>query len=44
MKYGNKLFTKPEQCKQLKIKLKQRKKNNDAAKRKRIEHTAPNRA
>jgi hypothetical protein len=33
MKYGDKLFTKPEQCEQLKIELKQRMKNNDAAKR-----------
>ena len=41
MKYGNKLFTKPEQCEQLKIELKRRMKNNDAAKRKRSEHTAP---
>ncbi len=31
MKYGNKLFAKPEQCKQLKIELKQRMKNNDEA-------------
>jgi hypothetical protein len=41
MKYGDKLFTKPEQCEQLKIELKRRMKNNDAAKRKRSEHTAP---
>ena len=40
MKYGNKLFTKPEQCEQLKIELKQRMKNNNAAKRKRSEPTA----
>ena len=30
MKYGDKLFTKPEQCEQLKIELKRRMKNNDA--------------
>jgi hypothetical protein len=41
MKYGDKLFTKPEQCEQLKIELKQRMKNNDAAKRKRSEHIPP---
>jgi len=41
MKYGDKLFTKPEQCEQLKIELKRKMKNNDVAKRKRIEHTAP---
>ena len=41
MKYGNKLFTKSEQCKQLKIELKRIMKNNDAAKRKRSEHTVP---
>ena len=40
MKYGNKLFTKPEQCEQLKIELKQRMKNNDAAKQNRSKHTA----
>ncbi len=34
MKYGDKLFTKPEQCKQLKIELKQRIKKNEAPKRK----------
>jgi len=39
MKYGNKLFTKPEQCEQLKIELKQRMKNNDAAKRTRSKST-----
>jgi hypothetical protein len=41
MKYGDKLFTKPEQCEQLKIELKRRMKNNDAAKRKRSEHIPP---
>ena len=41
MKYGDKLFTKPEQSKQLKIELRRRMKNNDAEKRKRSEHTAP---
>ena len=41
MKYGNKLFTKPEQSEQLKIELRQRMKNNDAAKQKRSKHTAP---
>ncbi len=41
MKYGNKLFTKPEQSEQLKIELRQRMKNNDAAKCKRSKHTAP---
>ncbi len=41
MKYGDKLFTKPEQCEQLKIELKRRMKNNNGAKRKRSEHTAP---
>ncbi len=35
MKYGNKLFTKPEQCEQLKIELIRRMKNNNAAKHKR---------
>ena len=44
MKYGNKLFTKPEQCEQLKIELKRRMKNNDAAKRKRSEHILPNKS
>ena len=42
MKYGNKMFVKPEQSEQLIIELKRRMKNNDeAAKRKRSEHTAP---
>jgi hypothetical protein len=41
MKYGDKLFTKPEQCEQLKIELKRRMKNNDAEKRKRREHILP---
>ncbi len=41
MNYGNKLFTKPEQCKQLKIELKRRMKNNYAEKRKRSKHTVP---
>ena len=41
MKYGNKLFTKPEQCEQLKIELKWRMKNNDAAKCKRNQHIPP---
>jgi len=41
MKYGDKLFTKPEQSKQLKIELRWKMKNNDAAKRKRSKHTAP---
>ncbi len=40
MKYGDKLSTKPEQSKQLKIELRRRMKNNDAAKRKRSKHTA----
>jgi hypothetical protein len=31
MKYGNKMFVKPEQSKQLIIELKRRMKNNDAA-------------
>ena len=31
MKYGNKLFKNAEQCKQLKIELKRRMKNNDEA-------------
>ena len=35
MKYGNKLCTMPEQCEQLNIELKQRMKNNNAAKCKR---------
>ncbi len=44
MKYGNKMFVKPEQSKQLIIEIKQRMKNNDAAtKRKRSENTAPKR-
>ena len=43
MKYGDKLFTKPEQCEQLKIELKRRMKNNDAAKRERSKHTAQRR-
>ena len=43
MKYGDKLFTKPEQSKQLKIELRQRMKNNDAAKRKRSKHIPPKR-
>ncbi len=41
MKYGDKLFTKPEQCEQLKIELKRRMKNNDAAQHKRSEHIPP---
>jgi len=41
MKYGDKEFTKPEQCEQLKIELKRRMKNNDAAKRKRSKHILP---
>ena len=42
MKYGNKMFVKPEQSKKLIIELKQRMKNNNAAaKRKRSVHTAP---
>ena len=41
MKYGNKMFVKPEQSEQLIIELKRRMKNNDeATKRKRSEHTA----
>ena len=41
MNYGNKLFTKTEQCEQLKIELKRIMKYNDAAKHKRSKHTAP---
>ena len=42
MKYGNKMFVKPEQSKQLLIELKRRMKNNNAAaKRKRSEHIPP---
>ncbi len=41
MKYGDKLFTEPEQSKQLKIELRQRMKNNDAAKLKRSKHIPP---
>ena len=42
MKYGNKIFVKPEQSEQLIIEIKRRMKNYDAAaKRKRIKHTAP---
>ena len=45
MKYGNKKFVKPEQSEQLIIELKRRMKNNDeAAKRKRNEDTAPKRS
>jgi len=41
MKYGNKMFVKPEQTKELIIELKRRMKNNDeATKCKRREHTA----
>ena len=42
MKYGNKMFFKPEQSKQLITDLKRRMKNNYAAtKRKRSKHTVP---
>ncbi len=42
MKYGNKMFVKPEQSKQLIIEIKRRMKNNDAAaKRKRSNNNAP---
>ena len=42
MKYGNKMFVKPEQSKQLIIEIKRRMKNNDAAaKRKRSDDNAP---
>ncbi len=42
MKYGNKIFVKPEQSEQLIIELKRRMKNNDAAeKRKRSNRNAP---
>ena len=42
MKYGNKMFAKPEQSEQLIIEIKQKIKNNDAAtKHKRSEATAP---
>ena len=43
MKYGDKMFTKQEQSKQLKIELKRKMKNYNAAKRKRSEDTAPKR-
>ena len=43
MKYGDKLFTKPEQSEQLKIELRRRMKNNDAEKRKRSKHILPKR-
>ena len=42
MKYGNKMFVKPEQSEQLIIEIKRRMKNNDAAaKRKRSNNNAP---
>ena len=42
MKYGNKMFTKPEQSKQVIIEIKRRTKNNDeATKRKRRKDAAP---
>ena len=42
MKYGNKMFVKPEQSEQLIIEIKWIMKNNDAAaKRKRSEHIPP---
>jgi hypothetical protein len=41
MKYGDKLFTKKEQCEQLKIELKRRMKNNDAAKHKKSKNIPP---
>ena len=44
MKYGNKMFTKPEQINQLKIVLKQKMKHYDAAKCKRSKDTVPKRA
>ncbi len=44
MKYGNKMFVKPEQSERLLIELKWRMKNNNAAaKRKRSEHIPPKR-
>ena len=43
MKYGNRMFIKPEQSEQLKIILEQKMKHYDAAKRKRNEDTAPKR-
>ncbi len=43
MKYGDKMFTKPEQSKQLKIELIHKIKNYDAAKRKRSKDATPKR-
>ena len=43
MKYGNRMFIKPEQSEQLKIILEQKMKHYDAAKRKRNKYTAPKR-
>ena len=44
MKYGKRMFIKPEQSEQLKIILEQKMKHYDAAKRKRNEETAPKRS
>ena len=44
MKYGNKMFKKPEQSKQLKIVLKHKMKHQDAAKSKKIKDEAQKRA
>ncbi len=43
MKYGNRMFIKPEQSKQLKIILEQKMKHYDAVKRKRNKDTVPKR-
>ena len=43
MKYGNRMFIKPEQSKQLKIILEQKMKHYNAAERKRNKNTAPKR-
>ena len=44
MKYGNKMFVKPEQCKKLIIELKWRMKNKDASEKpKRSKDTVPKR-
>ena len=43
MKYGDKMFTKPKQSKQLKIELIRKMKNYDAAKRKRSKDATPKR-
>jgi hypothetical protein len=41
MKYGDKMFTKPEKSEQLKIELIRKMKNYNAAKRKRSEDATP---